>query len=58
MVLQIATWLDAVLYISGYRPVPLKEHIKDGNLILDANLQVTCCMYSAVQYCMYIPLDL
>jgi hypothetical protein len=40
MYLQIATWLDAVLYLSDFRPVPLREHLKDGRLILDRNNQV------------------
>lgn len=39
-VVQVATWLDAVLYISSYRPVPLQEYIKDGRRILDHNYQV------------------
>lgn len=37
---QVATWLDAVLYNSSYRPVLLQEHVKDGRMILDHNNQV------------------
>ena len=37
---DVATWLRAALYISTYRPVPLKEYIKHGNAILDSDGQV------------------
>jgi hypothetical protein len=37
---QVATWLDAVLYVSDFRPVALREHVKDGMRILDHNNQV------------------
>jgi hypothetical protein len=40
VIVQVATWLDAVLYNSSYRPVLLQEHVKDGTLILDHNNQV------------------
>ena len=36
----MATWLDAVLYLTDFRPVPLKRYIKDGTQILDHDNQV------------------
>lgn len=45
---QVATWLDAVLYTTNFRPVPLKQHIKDGKHILDHNNQV--CVPHRSQY--------
>jgi hypothetical protein len=46
LALQVAAWLDAVLYVSSYRPVPLQEYIKDGRRILDHNYQV-CDTFAA-----------
>ncbi|RUS83890.1 hypothetical protein EGW08_008371 [Elysia chlorotica] len=36
----LARWLDAALYCTDFRPVPLTEHIKVNNRILDKDLEV------------------
>ncbi|KAJ3090357.1 hypothetical protein HK102_004011 [Quaeritorhiza haematococci] len=36
----LADWLDAELYITDYRPVPLHEYIKIGNLLYDTEFKV------------------
>ncbi|XP_013868724.1 DNA polymerase theta isoform X2 [Austrofundulus limnaeus] len=36
----LAGWLDAELYQTGYRPVPLQEHLKVGCNIFDKSLSV------------------
>ncbi len=48
--MQVATWLDAMLYVTDFRPVPLHEHIKDGMHILDHNNQVRMCVYAHMMY--------
>lgn len=36
----LAGWLDAELYQTDYRPVPLQEHLKVGSDIFDKSLSV------------------
>ena len=36
---MLANWLNAALYITEYRPVPLIETIKVGQTIFDSNMQ-------------------
>lgn len=36
----LAGWLDAELYQTDYRPVPLQEHLKVGSEIFDKTLSV------------------
>ncbi|GFR73382.1 DNA polymerase theta-like, partial [Elysia marginata] len=36
----LAKWLDAALFCTDFRPVPLTEHIKVDNRILDQDLEV------------------
>lgn len=36
---MLATWLNAALYVTEYRPVPLSETIKVGQTIFDSNMQ-------------------
>jgi replicative superfamily II helicase len=36
----LAGWLDADLYQTDFRPVPLSEHIKIGNKMFDSSFNV------------------
>uniref|UniRef100_A0A667YDA4 DNA polymerase theta n=1 Tax=Myripristis murdjan TaxID=586833 RepID=A0A667YDA4_9TELE len=45
----LAGWLDAELYQTDYRPVPLQEHLKVGNNIYDSSLSLVRQFTPALQ---------
>ncbi|KAJ8751696.1 hypothetical protein K2173_025862 [Erythroxylum novogranatense] len=50
-VAAVAEWLQAALYQTEFRPVPLEEHIKVGNTIYNKKMDVLRTMPKAADLC-------